>query len=185
MASLNTTRLNFLLLLVLLLSTGVFASGDVKHDQSLSEYAGQELHAVQHETQAQEQLEISKAYVRGLPPGQKTTAAFFTIKNITDNVLTLKKLSTPNAEKAEMHETQEQAGQMQMRKLDALTIKPGETVVFEPNGKHIMLMGLTLPLKEGELITLRLCFGEFCRMLKLPVVSVLNEAPPLHDHKHN
>ncbi len=137
-----------------------------------------------HEQKGDAAVVITKAFVRGLPPGQKTTAAFFTLKNVSNATITLNELSSPVAERVEVHETTDANGQMQMRKLEGVTIAAGESIVFEPNGKHIMLMGLTKSLKEGEEVTLRLCFGEFCRMLVLPVVSVLNESAHSHHNHH-
>lgn len=125
---------------------------------------------------------ISDAYVRGLPPGQKVTAAFFTLKNNSDGVIVLSEISSPDASKIEIHETKTIDGQMQMRVVEGLTIQSGETVVFEPSAKHIMMKGLTRSLKEGDKVSLRLCFDDFCRVLDLPVMSVLNEGTQSHHH---
>jgi periplasmic copper chaperone A len=38
-----------------------------------------------------------------------------------------------------------------MEHIEALEIQPGETVSLEQGGYHVMLMGLTGPLKEGEM----------------------------------
>jgi hypothetical protein len=131
-------------------------------------------------------LTIEDAYVRGLPPGQTTTAAFFSLKNNSDTSISLKSISSPVAGKVEVHETRNVDGQMQMRKVDDLTLTPGQRIELKPNGKHLMLMGLTAPLKEGDKVSLRLCFTEFCRMLELPVVSVLQEGlQKSHQHMHH
>jgi hypothetical protein len=131
-------------------------------------------------------LEVENAYVRGLPPGQKNTAAFFTLTNNSDMRIRLNKLSSEAASKVEVHETQNVDGQMQMRRVDDVSLEPGQSVEFKPNGMHIMLMGLTKPLKDGDKISLRLCFTEFCRMLDLAVVSVLNEGTQKsHQHMHH
>ena len=127
-----------------------------------------------------EAVSVSNAYVRGLPPGQKVTAAFMSLSNTAEQALTLQSVSSPVAEKAERHETSQDGVQMQMRKLSTLSIAAGETVIFEPGGKHIMLMGLQQSLKQGDTVELRLCFVEFCKIIQAPVVSVLNEAKGQH-----
>lgn len=156
---------------VLLFCTSVMAT--TSHEQTSS-------HTPHHATNTEGSLRITDAYVRGLPPGQTTTAAFFTIENTGKTSLLLEKISSPIADSVEIHESKNINGQMQMRKLDGVTIKAGEAISFKPNAKHIMLSGLTKPLKEGDEISLRLCFGDFCHMLALPVVSVLNEHTQHH-----
>ena len=125
-------------------------------------------------------ISVSNAYVRGLPPGQKVTAAFLTLTNTAEQAFTLQSVSSPVAEKSELHETSQDGVQMQMRKLDALPLAAGETLTFEPGGKHIMLMGLQQSLQEGDTVELRLCFAEFCKIVQVPVISVLNEAKGQH-----
>ena len=131
-----------------------------------------------------DQISISDAYVRGLPPGQKVTAAFFTLSNNSAEDIVLQKVSSPVANSAEVHETSNTGGQMQMRHIKELSIKAGETVMFQSGGKHIMLFGLNKTLTEGEQVALRLCFGDFCRVFEAPVVSVLNEKKVDHHHHH-
>ena len=40
-----------------------------------------------------------------------------------------------------------------MKKMDFLLITPGETVDFKPGGKHIMIVGLKLPLSLNDVIS--------------------------------
>jgi len=47
-------------------------------------------------------------------------------------------------------------GMMQMRKLDNVTLSPNDVVKFAPGGKHVMLIGLKKPLKDGEHFSLTL-----------------------------
>jgi copper(I)-binding protein len=39
-------------------------------------------------------------------------------------------------------------------------IKPGQTVTLDPSGYHLMFMGLTQPLKQGEHVKVTLDFAE-------------------------
>ena len=133
----------------------------------------------------QQGVAFSNAYVRGMPPGQTTTAAFGTLHNALDKPLTLKKMHTDVADKVEMHSHSMANGVMQMREIKPFQLAAGETVVFAPGGKHIMLIGLKKTLHEGEKIRLEMCFEEeVCSAFDVPVVSVLNEEAADHAHHH-
>jgi copper(I)-binding protein len=47
---------------------------------------------------------------------------------------------------------------MKMRPLAAMDIPAGQTVTPRPGGMHIMLLGLTQPLREGQSFPLTLSF---------------------------
>ena len=49
---------------------------------------------------------------------------------------------------------------MSMAPQDALEIGPGARVRLEPGGAHLMLIGLTGPLVEGETLDFELRFSE-------------------------
>ncbi|MBL4917766.1 copper chaperone PCu(A)C [Szabonella alba] len=55
------------------------------------------------------------------------------------------------AAKIDLHVTEHHGGVARMVALEAVEIPPGEVVLLEPDGMHIMLMGLTTPLVEGEM----------------------------------
>ena len=60
-----------------------------------------------------------------------------------------------------MHTTEEKDGVARMMHVDAIKILPGETVVFEPGGYHVMFMGLAGdPFEAGEQIPATLVFEE-------------------------
>jgi copper(I)-binding protein len=65
---------------------------------------------------------------------------------------------TPVAAKAELHQSSDNHGVMQMRPVDAVPLAAGATVTFAPGGLHVMLIGLKHALKEGETFPLTLHF---------------------------
>lgn len=71
---------------------------------------------------------------------------------------------------AEIHNMVDDNGIMRMRKVDALPLDGFGRVVLEPTGYHIMLMNLTVPLKEGDIFPLTFVFsnGEE-EMVRVPV----------------
>src|SRR5262245_297682 len=89
----------------------------------------------------------------------KVGGAFVTLRNNGARADRLVKVSSPVAEKAEIHETKIENGVATMRPAESVEIKPrGGSVQLKPGGLHIMLMDLKRPLKEGERIKLTFTF---------------------------
>jgi copper(I)-binding protein len=121
-------------------------------------------------------LEVSGAYVRATLPGQTTTSAFVTLKNTTDKKLVLSDIHSKVARTIQLHSHAMVSGQMQMRKIENFSIEPKATAVFKPGEQHIMLIGVEKPLLENTTISVEMCFDDLCSIIKMPVISVLNEA---------
>lgn len=88
---------------------------------------------------SQPPLTIDNAWIRQAPPGVAVNAGYFTIRNQSAEALTITSVRSTAFARIEMHETSMQAGRMAMRKLDNLRVAPGEQVILEPGGKHLML----------------------------------------------
>lgn len=130
---------------------------------------------------------VQPGHVRGLPPGQPVTAAFLTLHNAGGEALELVEVSTPVAERVEIHRTESDGSTMRMVRLDTLPLPPGEHVELRPGGLHLMLIGLKQPLQDGSevLLTLRASDGSE-KQVSLPVRSVLDEKPAArHRHHHH
>jgi copper(I)-binding protein len=67
-------------------------------------------------------------------------------------------VSTPAAKKAELHNHIMEGGLMKMRPVGVVEVTPGDPSVLQPGGLHIMLMGLSQPLVEGNSFPLTLNF---------------------------
>jgi copper(I)-binding protein len=121
-------------------------------------------------------IEVSDAYVRGLPPGQPNTAAFMVVLNDTTDDMTLVSVNTTAAKKVEMHRHSHVNGVMQMRQVNAIDIDSGKQFEFKPGGYHIMLIGLHKPLRHGDNVALELNFASGAKVMLTTVVrSVLKE----------
>jgi hypothetical protein len=83
---------------------------------------------------------------------------YMTLRNSGSTSDRLIGASSPEAEKAETHETKVESGMAMMRAVGAVELKPGATVELKPGGLHLMLLGLKRPLKEGETLKLTLVF---------------------------
>ena len=87
------------------------------------------------------------------------------------------------AKKTEIHETTMDGGVMKMRMLmGGLTIPAGGKVELKPMGLHVMLMGLTEKLVEGETLALTLTFEKAGSLeLAVPIAGPgAMEAPHSH-----
>jgi copper(I)-binding protein len=103
-------------------------------------------------------LTVTDAWSRTTPPGVTVGVAYFTLTNDTGKSDRLLKISSPVAEKVQVHRTEVLDGIARMREVAVLHVAAGETVKFEPNGMHLMLMGLKKPLVEGQAFELNLVF---------------------------
>ena len=103
-------------------------------------------------------IKVEQVWARATPGGAKTGAIYLTLTNTGTSPDTLTAVTTPAADKAELHEMKIQNDIMEMRPVAALPIAPGQTVTLEPSGYHIMLVGLKAPLKEGDTVPLTLTF---------------------------
>jgi copper(I)-binding protein len=102
-------------------------------------------------------IEVQNAWARATAAGAKAGGVFLTItdKGGPDRLVGA---STPVAAVAEVHETVNDNGVMRMRPIPALPLQPGQPVVLQPGGYHIMLMGMKQQLKDGETFPVTLNF---------------------------
>lgn len=102
-------------------------------------------------------IEVTRAWSRASPPGLEVAAAYFVITNHgpSDRLV---HVSSPAAKRAEIHMTRTDGGAMRMERLDAVGVDSGGSTLFAPTGRHVMLIGLKQPLKEGDVFTLVLTF---------------------------
>lgn len=105
------------------------------------------------------ELEISDARVRAPIPGRDMTAGYFNVQNHGAEAVVLTGADSAAARAVEMHLTTSDGGMMQMRRLDEVVVEAGDTVRFEPGGRHLMLFGVS-SLGDGIDITLRRSNGE-------------------------
>ena len=90
----------------------------------------------------------------------KAAGGYMAISNEGSAADRLIAIETPIAEMATLHESTVDAdGVAKMMHLEnGIEIPAGDTVVLEPGGLHIMLMGLTGTLTEGDMVKATLVF---------------------------
>lgn len=105
-------------------------------------------------------LEVSsQAYSRPLPPGQSTAVVYLDILNNGSKDTRLTKVSSSLTQSAEFHRHIHEDGMMKMRKLSGVDLGLGKILRFQPGGYHIMLFGVTRPLRVGDRFTVTLGTG--------------------------
>lgn len=132
---------------------------------------------------ANDGVSVHDAWARASTGAHKTGAAYLSIVNAGDAPDRLVAASTPAAERAELHAHLHEGGVMRMRRVDAVEVHPGEPTVLAPGGLHVMLLGLTRRLVEGDGFPLTLTFekaGE--RTVEVAVRGAGAGAPSKHTH---
>lgn len=98
-------------------------------------------------------MTVSNAWARATVPGQKSSAAYLTLKST--EAAKVVGVSSSAAGMAELHRSQITSGVAHMHGLDALELPANRAVELKPGGDHVMLMDVR-PLKAGEQLPLTL-----------------------------
>ena len=124
-------------------------------------------------------MEIIHPAIPAPPAGAKSAAGYLEIVNAGGAADRLLGVETAIAKQAMLHSTDHGAdGVARMIHLDAIDIPADGTVLLEPGGLHIMLMGLTGPLTEGDMIPATLVFERAGRV----AIEFSVDAPVGMDH---
>ena len=102
-------------------------------------------------------LELREAWVRALPPGQPTTAAYLTLVNKGTQAVEITGASVKGAGRVEVHTSREVDGLVRMEQLATLKVEAGEQLALAPGGTHLMLFELERMPSPGE--TVQLCLA--------------------------
>jgi hypothetical protein len=106
---------------------------------------------------AQNGIEVEKAWSRAAMQGRVGVVYLTIVDNGAADRLT--GVSSPVAEKAELHESFSEGGVAKMRPVGSLPVEQAKPVVLAPGGYHVMLMGLKQPLKQGDVFPITLSFA--------------------------
>ena len=103
-------------------------------------------------------LHIDHPFARATAGPARAGAAYLRIENAGDNDRLIA-ASSDRAGKVELHSMEMTDGVMRMREVEGgVPVPANGNVALEPGGLHIMLMGLTQPLVEGERFPMTLTF---------------------------
>lgn len=100
---------------------------------------------------------VTEAWAR-LPAVQgRPGAAYFTIEN-NGPAARLVGVTSPDAQRIELHDSREEGGIMRMEPLHDLAIPANGSLSFEPGGKHAMLFDIAPKIQRGGTIRLTFTF---------------------------
>ncbi|XOV87137.1 MAG: copper chaperone PCu(A)C [Pseudomonadota bacterium] len=105
-------------------------------------------------------ITVEKAWSRATPPGARAAAIYMLLTNRGTEAVSVVSLSTDVASMTEAHQTINEDGMMRMRPAENLLIAVGDSLVFEPGGLHVMLMGLQRQLSAGDTFTLQITLSD-------------------------
>jgi copper(I)-binding protein len=116
--------------------------------------------------------------------GNATTGAAYVVLQGGTAADELRGISTPIAEKADVHESITDNGVMTMRAVPSLPIPAGKAVALAPSGLHIMLTGLKQKMIAGQSFPMTLTFAQAAPVTVTVAVLPLGRAAQSHEHDH-
>lgn len=103
---------------------------------------------------------ISDAFVPVAPPTAMAHAAYFTLTNEGDRPRTLIAVRAEGYAMAHIHRSEIKDDIATMSAVDIVEIGPGQSVVFEYGGLHVMLMKPERIVGEGDVVPITLEFDD-------------------------
>jgi periplasmic copper chaperone A len=118
-------------------------------------------------------IEVSAAWARPTPAGTTVGAVYLTLRSGDEDALMAVQVDPAIAGGAAVHETMTEGsdGMMTMTPVSALALAPGDDVVLDPGGDHVMLTDLAAPLTDGETFPIELEFRDHAPVTVTVVVG--------------
>lgn len=129
---------------------------------------------------------IEDGYARAAGAAAKTGAGYMAITNQGAAPDRLLAVESDAARRVELHTTILEGGVARMRMIEGgLVIAPGETVVLDRGGAHVMFMGLTEPFAAESTVAVTLVFEKAGRVpVAIPVDLARDTQTPVHRAGH-
>jgi periplasmic copper chaperone A len=133
--------------------------------------------------QADGRLLVEHAWIRAAPPGAPMRAGYAILRNGGDAPLSVRGARSDAFGSVTMHATQIDDGVARMRELPEITLAPGERIVLEPGGKHLMLMQPARELAIGAKATIVFEIGDGASTTTADFL--VRESPDADPHAHH
>ena len=102
---------------------------------------------------AEAPLVAHDAWVRATPPGLDRSAGYLVLENPGDAPVRVAAAHCEGAGRTMLHETVRLPdGRERMRHVQGWTVPAHGALALAPGGRHLMLMKLARPLREGEVV---------------------------------
>lgn len=132
---------------------------------------------------AQGVVHVTEGWVRASLPMTDNTALYFTLHNTSDATIRLTGVTVVGLS-AELHESIVENGVARMEAHpEGFEIPPGEHLMLEEGGKHVMLLGIEEPLEAGNELEVTLQFDGAEPVIFMAPISA--EAGPAMDHSQH
>ena len=129
---------------------------------------------------AADAVTVTQPYARAVPPGQPNSAVFMTLSNASAAPRALIEARSTAAKTVELHTHRLENGMMKMVRIDRIAIPAKGTVELKPGGLHVMLIGLTAPLKAGDTVKVDLKFDDGAAETVTAPVREIQPPPMAH-----
>ena len=106
------------------------------------------------------EISVLDPYARAVPLGQPNSAVFMSLASRAAVDHALVGAQSPVAEVVELHTHLQEDGMMRMRRIERIDLPAGKTVVLQPGGLHVMLIGLKRALAPGDSVELTLLYDD-------------------------
>lgn len=132
------------------------------------------------------EIVVENPYARSSSPMAQVGAAFMVIQNTGSEADRLVAASTDAARRVELHTHIMTDGVAKMVEVeDGFPVEAGGEVLLQRGGFHVMMMGLTAPFVQGEMITLTLTFEQAGDMtIMVPIDNERTMEMPMEDMDH-
>lgn len=106
-------------------------------------------------------IKIHHPWTRATPKGANVAGGFMAITNSGQTDDRLVAIRIEGVERVEIHDMTMENGMMKMRPLaNGLALPAGQTIILKPGSFHVMMMGLSAPLTEGDFLKAQLTFDK-------------------------
>lgn len=130
-----------------------------------------------------EEIAISNARIRVPSNGMIVTAAYFNVKNNSNEELDLVSATSSFSPKIELHtHNKSDDGMMEMRQIEQVTIPKGQEIILNPGGLHLMVFDINKPIKEGDSIDFEAVFKNG-KSIKFNATAVSNPSLTMPEDK--
>lgn len=119
--------------------------------------------------QGNDEFAVTRAWIRAAPPGAMMLAGYFTLDKQGGHLRRLVGARSDAFGDVSIHRSVVEDGISKMRPAGALEIAPGESLIFEPGGLHLMLMSPRADVSVGRRVPIWLCFEDGDDIEEIPV----------------
>jgi copper(I)-binding protein len=121
----------------------------------------------------------NEGWSRATPPRASTAVGYLVLANTGTESRSLLRIISPVSDRVMIHRSSiDHNGIARMWPVGELTLKPGESLRFDPNGFHVMFMDIKSPFVAGTKVPLSLLFEDEKELtVMLEVRPLVPDAP--------